>query len=257
VTRLPDTPIDYGMAAEEYGAYRQGFPGEFFKRLKALGVGLPKQRLLDMGTGTGLLAREFARRGCLVTGIDLSPRLLALAQAANAGEVVRPLYLRHRAESTHLPASSFDVVAAGTAWHLFNRHAAAREAKRLLVPGGRLVIAHLDWHAVPGTVAAATLRLLERYVASEPAATSFAYPEWTDDLLSTGFTSWEVFGFTTTLSYTPVAWRGRVRASHRGAPSMDKLDLEKFDAALARMLARQFPGPSLAVDHRVFALVAR
>ena len=34
-------------------------------------------------------------------------------------------------------------------------------------------------------------------------------------------------------------------------------DLDRFDAALGRMLARQFPGPLLSVQHRVFALVAR
>ena len=252
-----DTPIDYGLAAEDYGAYRQGFPAEFFRRLAALRIGLPGQRLLDLGTGTGLLAREFARRGCLVTGVDFSARLLAVAGRANAGEVVRPTYLRSRAEATKLPDSAFDVVAAGTSWHLFNRPAAAREARRLLRPEGRLVIAHLDWHTAPGTVAAATLRLMERYGPGDPGPSSFVFPDWTDDLTAAGFTQWDLFGFTTALTYSKPAWRGRVRASQRGAPAMDKADLDRFDAALSRMLMRQFPDPELAVDHRVFVLVAR
>ena len=88
--RAYDTPIDYGLAAEDYGAYRQGFPNAFFHRLQGLGVGLAGQRLLDLGTGTGLLAREFARRGCLVTGAGFSARLLAVAERVNKGEVVRP-----------------------------------------------------------------------------------------------------------------------------------------------------------------------
>jgi SAM-dependent methyltransferase len=249
-----DTPIDYGLAAEDYGAYRQGFPAEFYRRLAALRVGLPGQRLLDMGTGTGLMAREFARRGCLVTGVDFSARLLAVA---NAGEVVRPSYLRRRAESTKLPAASFDVVSVGTSWHLFNRPAAAKEAHRLLRRDGRLVIAHLDWHTAPGTVAAATLRLMERYGPGDEAPSSFVFPDWCEDLTAAGFRQWEVFGFTIALTYTPHAWRGRVRASQRGAPSMEKQDLDRFDASLGRMLTRQFPGPELSVDHQVFALVAR
>jgi SAM-dependent methyltransferase len=253
----PDPPIDYGLAAEDYGAFRQGFPAEFFRRLHAMQIGLPGQRLLDLGTGTGLLAREFARRGCLVTGVDFSARLLAVAQRANAGEVVRPTYLRLRAEATRMPAASFDVVAAGTSWHLFNRRNAASEARRLLRPHGRLVIAHLDWHTAPGTVAEATLRLMERYGPGLEAPSSFVFPEWTDDLIRAGFLQWEVFGFTTALTYTRHAWRGRVRASQRGAPAMQKADLDRFDAALGRMLARRFPGPDLLVDHRVFVLVAR
>ena len=110
-----ETPIDYGLAAEDYGAYRQGFPVEFFRKLHALQVGLPGQRLLDLGTGTGLLAREFARRGCVVTGVDSSARLLRVAEAANASEVVRPTSLRRRAEATRLPVASFAGVCAGGA----------------------------------------------------------------------------------------------------------------------------------------------
>ena len=256
VKRGAEPAIDYGVAAEDYGAHRQGFPADFFHRLHAMRIGVAGQRLLDLGTGTGLLAREFARRGCLVTGVDFSARLLSVAEHANAGEVVRPRYLRVRAESTKLPPAGFDIVACGTSWHLFNRAAAAREARRVLTPGGRLVIAHLDWHTAPGTVAAATLRLMERYGPGALAASTFVYPDWTQELTAAGFCHWEAFGFTTPLRYTPTAWRGRVRASQRGAPTMDKLKLDRFDSALGRMLARQFPGPSLSVQHRVFSLVA-
>ena len=252
-----DATIDYGLAAEDYGAYRQGFRRRIFQPGGSARRGKHGQRLLDLGTGTGLLAREFAQRGCLVTGIDFSARLLAIAQRANAGEVVRPKYLRGRAERTGLPAASFDVVAAATSWHLFDRAAAAKEARRLLAPGGRLLIAHLDWHPAPGTVAAATLRLLRRHSPPMPGPATFIYPDWTDDLVAAGFTNWESFGFTATLQYTQNAWRGRVRASQRGAPAMGKLELDRFDLALGRMLTRQFPGETLDVEHRVFALVAR
>jgi SAM-dependent methyltransferase len=251
-----DLLIDYGRAAEDYGRYRQGFPGEFFSRLQKMRVGLPGQRLLDLGTGTGLMAREFARRGCLVTGADFSARLLSVAERTNAGEVVRPRYLRLRAESTKLASNSFDVVSAGTSWHLFNRTLAAREARRLLRPEGRLVIAHLDWHPAPGSVAAATLRLMARYGPEREAPVTFLWPAWAEELMAAGFSHWEIFGFTCTLHYTPEAWRGRVRASKRGAAAMDKSELGKFDASLGRMLARRFPGPMLAVEHRVFAVVA-
>ncbi len=254
--RPRDVPIDYGTAAEDYGRYRQGFPAEFYARLHKLKIGLPGQRLLDLGTGTGLMAREFARRGCLVTGVDFSAKLLAVAQRANLGEVVRPRYLRLRAEATKLPTSSFDVISAGTAWHLFHRPAASREARRLLRPGGRLVIAHLDWHPAPGSVAAATLRLMARHGPEHAAPVTFLWPAWAEELMAAGFHTWETFGFTCTLSYTPEAWRGRVRASKRGAPSMDKSELGRFDASLGRMLARRFPGAALAVEHRVFAVVA-
>ena len=63
------TTVDFGKTAQDYGRYRAGFPESFFDRLTAMGVGLPGQRLLDLGTGTGTVARGFARRGCIVTGL--------------------------------------------------------------------------------------------------------------------------------------------------------------------------------------------
>ena len=46
--------------------------GAFFGRLAAVGIGVDRQRVLDLGTGTGTLARGFARRGCAVTAFDAS-----------------------------------------------------------------------------------------------------------------------------------------------------------------------------------------
>ena len=259
MARPQDLPVDYGVAAADYAHYRQGFPVEFFHRLHRLGVGLTGQRLLDIGTGTGLLARDFARRGCRVTGIDPSPALLAMAEQANAAEVIKPHYRAGRAEATGQPDGGFDIVSAGTCWHQIDRIAAAREARRVLTGQGKLLIAHLDWHPAPGTVSAATLRLLDRHTMGIPAPVrppTFLYPEWASELLACGFTAWESFAFLAPLTYTPEAWRGRVRASARAAPAMPVDQLARFDAALGRMLARQFPGRSLRVEHRVFGLVA-
>src|SRR5215212_5571085 len=48
---------------------------------------LSRVRLLDIGCGGGVLTEEFASMGCQVTGIDISPRSIAVAQAhaATAG----------------------------------------------------------------------------------------------------------------------------------------------------------------------------
>jgi SAM-dependent methyltransferase len=259
MARYQDTLIDYGAAAADYGQFRQGFPVEFFHRLQKLEVGVTGQRVLDVGTGTGLLARDFARRGCRVTGIDPSSAMLAVAESENLREVVRPKYVCGRAEATGQTAGCFDVVAAGTCWHLLDRAGAAREAKRVLVPGGRLLIAHLDWHTTAGTVGAATMRLLDRHMMGIPPSTrpmTFLYPEWAIELAPAGFGRWESFAFVATLTYTPEGWRGRVRASLRVTPLLQDDQLSRFDTALGRMLARQFPGRSFGVEHQVFALVA-
>lgn len=66
----------FGKAAEDYGTFRAGFPDSVFDRLAEFDVGLPDQTLIDLGTGTGSLARGFALRGCKVIGVDTDRRMI-------------------------------------------------------------------------------------------------------------------------------------------------------------------------------------
>jgi SAM-dependent methyltransferase len=94
-------------------------------------------RLLDFGCGSGVFLQNMAHHGWRVLGLDPSPRAVAfIGRELNLPALVGTL--PHPA----LPAASFDVV---TMWHsLEHVHEpleVLREAFRLLVPGGKLVVA--------------------------------------------------------------------------------------------------------------------
>lgn len=256
VTQRTSPEVDFGRAAADYARWRQGFPPEFYARLEELGVGLPGQELLDLGSGSGLMARAFARRGCRVTALDPSEALLAEARRQAAEEGLAIHHRRAWAEETGLEAGSFDAIAAGTCWHWFDRPKAAAECRRLLRPGGRLAIAHLDWLRLPGNVIDVTQEMIDAFNPNQRSApVTFQYPEWIADLTSAGFDAWEVFGYSAVLEYSHEAWRGRIRASGGVGAAMDADTLARFDDALEKALAEAFPEEPLGVDHRVFALV--
>lgn len=248
--------IDFGKTASDYGRHRAGFPDALFDRLAGFGVGLAGQRALDVGTGTGTLARGFARRGCQVTGLDPSAALMVEAQRLDneAGVTVR--YMVGTAEQTELSDASFEGVSAGQCWHWFDRAAAARELRRVLIPSGWLVIAHFDWLPLSGNVVEATEALIKAHNSDwQMGGGTGIYPQWPRDVSEAGFTKVETFSFDVMVPYTHEAWRGRIRASAGIAASLSPEKVAAFDEAHRRMLDEQFADVPLGVPHRVFAVV--
>jgi SAM-dependent methyltransferase len=250
--------VDFGRTADDYATHRAGFPDSIFDRLAAFGAGLPGQVVVDLGTGTGTLARGLARRGCGVIGIDPSADMLDQARALAAGAGPTIDFRVGRAEATGLPDASADVVTAGQCWHWFDRPAAAVEVRRVLRPGGVVAVCHFDWLPHPGSAAAATEALiLEHNPAWRGAGSTGMYPRWAADLAGAGFASLETFSYDVDVPYTHDAWRGRVRASAGVAASLAPDAVARFDDALGALLDRDFPEDPLAVAHRVWALVGR
>lgn len=97
-------------------------------------------RILDVATGTGRNIPHFPV-SATVTGIDLSPAMLSLARQ-RAGDLGRDVALE-RGDAEHLPfeANTFDtVVCALSLCSIPDPAAAIGEMKRVLAPGGRLLL---------------------------------------------------------------------------------------------------------------------
>lgn len=104
--------IDWGTASEDYAKYRPGPPESFYKRLLHEGIGLANQTILDLGTGTGVLARQFAKQGAIVTGLDISENQIRMAQALSEKDKVNVKFLISNANQIPLESHSFDVITA-------------------------------------------------------------------------------------------------------------------------------------------------
>ncbi|MBN1991738.1 MAG: class I SAM-dependent methyltransferase [Anaerolineae bacterium] len=248
--------IDFGKTAQDYGKYRAGFPEAFFERLTTFGIGLRGQRVLDLGTGAGTVARGLAQRGCRVVGLDPSASLLAQAEQLDKQVGVTVHYLKGVSERVALADGSFAVVTAGQCWHWFDRPKAAAEVRRLLAPGGHLVIAHFDWLPLPGNVVEATERLiLQHNPAWRGSGGNGIHAAWLYDMAVAGFENIETFSFDLPAIYTHQAWRGRIRASAGVAASLPPAQVAQFDQELEQLLKEQFPDDPLATPHRVFAVI--
>ena len=95
----------------------------------------PRARILDAGCGSGRNMVELARRG-EVTGVEISPTSAELARARHVGEVVEGSVM----EMPFAP-DSFDLaVCLDVVEHLPDDRGALRELRRVLAPGGALLV---------------------------------------------------------------------------------------------------------------------
>jgi SAM-dependent methyltransferase len=128
-------------AAGDYPAIaqRQLWPvGERVVRRAAVA---PGEDVLDVACGTGNAALRAAQAGATVTGVDLTPELLAAGRELAERERVAIEYLEGDAEALPVEDERFDVVLSVFGCMFAPRHGvAAAELARVLRPGGRLCV---------------------------------------------------------------------------------------------------------------------
>jgi demethylmenaquinone methyltransferase/2-methoxy-6-polyprenyl-1,4-benzoquinol methylase len=140
---LPETQVRamFGRIAPVYDRMNSVMTAGMHHRWRERAVDLarvgPGSRALDVGTGTGDLAIELARRGATVTGLDFAPAMLEVAR----GKAPDIVFERGDALALRHGDGEFDAVTVGFGARNFaDLNRGLREMARVTKPGGRVVV---------------------------------------------------------------------------------------------------------------------
>lgn len=123
--------------------YRPGYPAQVLDRLRDAGVLAADAVIADVGSGTGISSWLYLENGFEVFGVEPNDEM------RKAAEEYLSAYKRFHsvngtAEETTLADHSVDMILAGQAFHWFDVEKAKAEFKRILKPGGNVVLVWND-----------------------------------------------------------------------------------------------------------------
>jgi len=210
----------------------------------------PGERVLDVGCGTGIVAREVASRlgaTAAVTAVDLSPNMLAVARAAAARAGLAVEWHEGNAEQLPFHDAAFDLVLCQFALMFVDDKAAAlSEMRRVVTASGRVLTSvwqGLDCHPFYQTLH----NVIQQRLGMSALQQIFALGN-ADDLrevaLAAGFRRMDTKPFSLTARFpNPEAFiAGEIEVDTAAIPSMQHLD-SKAREAIVTAITRDMQSP--------------
>jgi SAM-dependent methyltransferase len=136
---MNDPVTRFSNRAENYAKYRPGYPAELLGILNSACGLTESSTIADVGSGTGILSEVFLRNGNKVFGVEPNEPMREFAER-DLSKFPGFVSIDATAEATTLESGSIDFITAGQAFHWFDQEKAKREFKRILKPGGWVIL---------------------------------------------------------------------------------------------------------------------
>ena len=221
--------FDWGKASEDYAKYRDIYPPAFYQKILDLGFCIKGQKVLDLGTGTGVLPRNLYQYGAEFTGTDISAEQIEQAKklADEGGMEIEFRCLP--AEAKDFADDVFDIMTACQCFFYFDHPVFAPQAKRMLKDSGKLILLYMAWLPFEDAIAGKSEELVLKYNPSwtgcKEMRHSIVIPEVYHDFFAVG--KEEVFDIK--VPFTRESWNGRMKACRGIGASLSEEDVKRFD----------------------------
>jgi ubiquinone/menaquinone biosynthesis C-methylase UbiE len=171
---MPDQGVLFpGRFTELAEIYRDGrptYPKLLARRVAAHVALTPAHAVLDLGTGPGFLAFDFAPYAGSVIGVDPEPAMLEVARETATHSGVDVTFIESTAEALPDTLGPFRLVTIGRAFHWMDRARVLNKLDTLIQPGGAIALFQESYPNVPANAwYASYLATLDRHAVRDPA----------------------------------------------------------------------------------------
>ncbi len=233
--------FDWGKTSEDYAKYRDIYPEEFYRKITDRGLCVKGQKVLDLGTGTGVLPRNMYRFGADWTGTDISPeqteQAVKLADAGNMNIEFQTV----SAEDICFPDESFDVITACQCFWYFDHDKLVPKLHRILKPGGKILVLYMAWLPFEDPIAGKSEELALKYSPQWSGAGETRHPIWIPETIYNYFDMEDHEEYELKVPFTRKSWHGRMKACRGVGASLNEDELAKWDAEHRKLLENMAP----------------
>lgn len=233
--------FDWGKTSADYAKYRNIYPETFYKRIVERNLCISGQKVLDLGTGTGVLPQNMYRYGAEWIGTDISENQIAAAKRlANESNMDIDFYAV-ATESVDFPDRSFDVITVCQCFWYFDHKKVMPNLARMLKPNGRLLILYMAWLPFEDKIAGASENLVLKYSPNWSGARETKKPIHIPDVVYDYFDMVEHEEYDLAVPFTRETWHGRLRACRGVGASLCETELERWDKEHRALLSEIAP----------------
>jgi len=233
--------FDWGRTSKEYARYRDIYPEKFYQKIVDRGLCIKGQRVLDIGTGTGVLPCNMYKYGAEWTGTDISPEQIEQAKILADASKMKIDFWVVPTEELDFAAESFDVITACQCFWYFDHEKVMPELDRLLKSDGRLLILYMAWLPYEDRIAGASEELVLKYNPKWSGAGETRHPIQIPDIAYEYFVMEDHEEYDLMVPFTKESWHGRMRACRGVGASLSEEELVKWDTEHRELLERIAP----------------
>lgn len=233
--------FDWGKTSEDYAKYRDIYPEEFYQYILKLGACKDGQKVLDIGSGTGVLPRNMYKFGAKWIGTDIAENQIEQAKLLAAEEGMDIEFFTCKAEDVDFPEDTFDVITACQCIWYPDHTITAPKFARMLKPGGKFLILYMGWLPYEDEIAGKSEEIILKYNSVWNGCGDVVQPVWVPDEYLEFFDLVSQEQFRVDIPFTREGWHGRMRACRGVGASMSPEELALWDKEHTKMLMENAP----------------